>query len=108
VAFIANFLRMELFEDSIGAISCKYGDEVRFVGQTSSHAFLAISAVYCVTCPKRGRGVANNYTLCIYENVSEFKYHVSVLFIQIFFICLSKNSLHLLYTWPITVPHGDN
>jgi hypothetical protein len=54
-------------------------------------------------------GVANNYNSCIYENVcvSNFKYHVNVLFIHIFFICLSKNSLHLLDTWPITVPHAD-
>jgi hypothetical protein len=33
----------------------------------SSRAFLVISALYCVTCPKLGE--ANNYTLCIYENV---------------------------------------
>jgi hypothetical protein len=38
--------------------------------------------------------------------VSKFKCHVSVLFIQILFIYLSKNSLLLLDLWPITVPHG--
>jgi hypothetical protein len=74
----------------------------------SSHDFLVISALYCITYPKR-RGGGNNRTLCIYENVCvyNFKYHVSVLFIQIFFIPFSKNFLHLVDTRPVTVPHGD-
>jgi hypothetical protein len=53
-----------------------------------SHVFLVISALYCITYCKRG--VANNYTVCIYENVcvSNFKYNVSFLFRIYLFIFL--------------------